>query len=223
MITLDKLNKQEALRYLGCAAQVPDENTEKLIEECEREILKAAKPKYLYKAFDIAFTEDGVLLEECSILLTGSDIKEHLEGCFGAVLMCATISSDIDRIIRTAQVTDMAKAVIMNSLASVAVEQVCEKTELIINDEFKDCEKTWRYSPGYGDLPIELQKDILTVLDAPKKIGLCTGNTSMLLPVKSVTAIIGLSKEKVNRKRRGCISCNLKETCQFRKVGNRCV
>lgn len=223
MITLEHLNINEALYYLGYKGNKPDDNTKQLIGICEEEVLKAAQPKYLYKTFDLVFNEDNIELLGSSVLLRGSDIKEHLKGCEKAVLMCATISSSVDLLIRKTQVTDMAKAIIINSLASVAVEQVCDKVEKKIYNEYKDYFKTFRYSPGYGDLPIDIQGDILNTLNAQKLIGLCTGSTNMLTPVKSVTALIGLSRQPVPKRKRGCLSCNLRETCQYRKVGSRCV
>lgn len=223
MITLQSLNKQEALRYLGYGTHQPDENITRLLDDCEQEIIKTAIPKYLYKQFPITFTQEGVQVENTSLLLKGTHIYNHLAGCFGVVILCATLSANIDKQIRQAQLTDMTKALVLDSLASVAVEQVGEQVESLVDSEYPGVYKTWRFSPGYGDFPIETQKDMLTVLDAPRKIGLCTAESSMLMPVKSVTAVIGLSHEKVKKENRGCASCNLKETCQFRKEGNRCV
>ncbi|HHZ06442.1 MAG TPA: methionine synthase [Clostridiales bacterium] len=223
MITLESLNRIEAMRYLGCGSTPPDDNTKALLDECELKVLSACQPKYLYKYFDIDTITSSVTLKGCSLVLGGRDIVAHLEGCYGVVIMCATLSGGIDNLIRTLQITDMARAVVANALASVAVEQVCDRVEKLIDMQYNNCYKTFRFSPGYGDLPIDIQKDFLTVLDAPKKIGLCTGATRMLTPIKSVTAIIGLSNNTIGKKKRGCVSCNLKGSCQFRKAGNRCV
>ena len=55
---------------------------------------------------------------------------------------------------------------------------------------------TPRFSPGYGDLPIELQRDFLTLLDASRKIGLTATESSMLVPSKSITALIGIRSDQ---------------------------
>ena len=117
----------------------------------------------------------------------------------------------------------MAKAVVLDALASVAVEQLCQKLEDQIGRDFTQYYKTWRFSPGYGDLPVTLQRDFLNVLDAPRKIGVCTNESSMLTPAKSVTAVVGLSREEIKKKRRSCTDCTLRERCAFRKAGERCV
>lgn len=224
MIALDKLNFNEALRYMGCKKGMADSRTVELLNNCERLVVSSSVPRYCYRVFDINETESGVELSGTNLVLGGEDIKRHLNGCYGVVLMCATLSGKIDLLIRKSQLEDMSKAVVINSLASVAIEQVCDKAEEEIYTFLPaDCYKTWRYSPGYGDLPITLQKDILNILDAPRKIGLCTDSSMILTPIKSVTAVIGLSHTPVSPAKRGCLCCNLKNTCQYRKVGNHCV
>ncbi|MEE0859708.1 MAG: methionine synthase [Acutalibacteraceae bacterium] len=223
MITLENLNYNEALRYMGCRSDKADNHTMDMLAECEKLVIENSVPRYRYAVYDINETAQGIEVLGTNILLTGEDIKRHLHGCYGIVLMCATISGKIDILIRKTQLEDMSKAIVVNSLSSVAIEQVCDKAEKEIYNQLGECYKTWRYSPGYGDLPINLQKDILTTLDAPRKIGLCTSESMTLTPIKSVTAIIGLSHNPVSPAKRGCLSCNLKDTCQYRKVGNHCV
>lgn len=223
MITLDKLNFDEALRYMGCKKGMADARTMDMLDECEKIVVSISVPRYCYKVFDINEVESGVELVGTNLVLSGEDIKRHLKDCYGVVIMCATLSGRIDALIRKTQLEDMSKAIVVNSLASVAIEQVCDKAEEEIHLSLPHCYKTWRYSPGYGDLPITLQKDILNILDAPRRIGLCTDNSMMLTPIKSVTAVIGLSHSPVSPAKRGCLCCNLKNTCQYRKVGNHCV
>ena len=211
MIKIDSLDFNEVLRYLGDRKVPMNSSMENIMAECEKEFLSAIKPRYLYK-----------IITPDSRLLQGESIKEHLKGCEKAVIMCATVGAEVDRLIRRSQVTDMAKAVVFDAMGSVAVEEICNKAEEIIAQEAKGFNLTWRFSPGYGDYPIELQKVFLQLMNAPAKIGLCTNDSFLLTPVKSVTAIMGLSKNPIERKRRGCLGCNLVKDCKFRKVGTRC-
>lgn len=73
-------------------------------------------------------------------------------------IFAATISDGIDRQLRIAQVSDITKAFVMDSLASVAVEQVCDKFEQILKEQTQGYYQTFRFGLGYGDLPIEQQK-----------------------------------------------------------------
>ena len=212
MIELSAINRAEVLRYLGNSRTGMTESMTLLLDECEREILSTATPKYLYKT--VSADESG--------LLVGESIARHMQNCEYAVVICATLGAGIDKLIRTAQVTDMAKTVVLDAMASAAIEQVCNKLDGIIAAQNEGKFLTWRFSPGYGDYPIELQKDFLTILDAPRKIGLCTNDSSILTPTKSVTAIMGVSDTPLEQKRRGCTGCNMAKTCKFRKNGERC-
>ena len=193
MIKLEKLNRNEAVRYLGGAGIRLNYRMDVLMDECEKAVLEKASPKYLYVEKDLP----------CPQIMGGKDIESHLNGCEKAIVMCATVGSEVDKLIRISQISDMARAVVMDSLASVAVEQVCNAFDKIIAEKYSDYNMTFRFSPGYGDYPIELQKIILQMLDAPKKIGLCTNDNFLLTPTKSVTAVLGLSKNPIERKKRG--------------------
>lgn len=212
MIELSTISRAEVLRYLGNSRAEMTETIENLLNECESEIIRTATPKYLYKT--VSLNESG--------LLVGESISRHMQNCENAVLICATLGAEVDKLIRTTQVTDMAKAVVLDAMAGAAIEQICNKLDDIIAAENEGKFLTWRFSPGYGDYPIELQKDFLTILDAPRRIGLCTNDSSILTPTKSVTAIMGVSNTPLEQKRRGCASCNMAKTCKFRKNGERC-
>ncbi len=222
MKTIESIDQKEALRYLGYVGNKPEENIQKILNECESNVLDIIDPRYIYKCFDIISNEDKIVLDNCKLELTGNDIVNHLKGCTKVILMCATLSMNMDRFIRVTQITDMTKAVIIDSLASVAIEKICDNIQDEILEEYSGYFQTYRYSPGYGDFPIEIQKDFLSVLDAPKKIGLTSTNDCILTPKKSVTAIIGLSETQLRTEKRGCQSCNMKDTCLYRKKGERC-
>ena len=116
----------------------------------------------------------------------------------------------------------MAQAVVLDAMASTAIEQVCAQVDEIIAAQNPERFMTFRFSPGYGDYPISLQRDFLRLLDAPRKIGLSLSESCLLVPAKSVTAVAGLSASPVPRRKRGCAVCNLKMTCQYRRNGEHC-
>ena len=221
-IVLGQLDKNEALRYMGHRGEDIDEQLDKLITKCEKEVLSCVKPRFVYKVCDISREEKGILVKDTNLFLTGNSIKKHLDGCDKAVLMAVTISADADRLMRIAQIRDMAEAVAIDSLCSVAVEQACDRAELIIKEENPGYYQTFRFGLGYGDLPISLQGQFLHVLNAPKQIGLNVSSTDMLTPTKSVTAVIGLSKNPIPQIARGCQTCSMNKKCQFRQKGGRC-
>lgn len=224
MDKLKRIDRSEALRYMVCS----DENIvegviAEYIDECEKRLLEVVSPKYLYKYFNIRKADNGIIPEGTNLVFAGNDIINHLEGCSGAVIIAATVGPAVDRLIRTLQVEDMTKAVIADALASAAVEQVCAMAEEEIKERMGEGRHfTWRYAPGYGDFSLDIQKRLLDVLDAPRKIGLCTSDSRLLTPIKSVTSVMGVSDNELPPKARGCITCNMREKCRFRKRGQHC-
>lgn len=212
MITLHPLSRSETARYLGGAHVQMNAAMERLMDECEAELLHTAQPKYLWRVIELP----------CEELLAGEDVRRHLAGCGRAALFCATLGAAVDRLIRVAQVRDMAKAVVLDSMASVAVEQIGQQADQRIAAQFPHQYMTFRFSPGYGDYPLALQNTFLRLLDAPRKIGLSVTADGLLTPAKSVTAVAGISDKPVAASRRGCAVCELRETCQYRRNGEHC-
>lgn len=217
-IVVENINKNEALRYLGYKNHDLDETTKELLLHSEKELLKVVKPSYVYKVFEL---KDNQLIG-VNFELQGSSIKKHLEGCEKVVFLCATLSAKVDKLIRQKQITSMTEAVMIDSLASVLIEQVLDEIEKIIMEDFEGYEHTWRFGLGYGDFPIEQQKSFLDILDAPKRISVGVNEGMMLVPAKSVTCVIGIGKGLDNRAKKSCEVCNLRENCQFRKEGINC-
>lgn len=219
---LTELDRKEALRYMGCKGEVTDSNIYTLLDECEAMVLSAARPVYIYRVFPIKFTDKGIRVGNSELYLTGEQTAKHFENCNRVVIMCATVGAGVDALLRRLQIADMAKAIAADAMAGVAVEQLCNRAEEEIFAEVSCKSRTWRYSPGYGDLPLETQKKLIEVMDAPRKLGLCLNDSLLMTPIKSVTAIIGLSDGEVNSAYRGCECCNMRERCNFRKNGGHC-
>lgn len=221
-IKLDEINKNEALRYLGCKEGQAGEDILNLLKVCEEELLQIIAPKSVWCAFDLKFLKEGVLLLDSTLVLPGKSIRRHLEGCERALLLCVTLSSYVDRLLRIYQLKDMSRALAADALASAAVEQVCDKTQELMEKEFGNWYFTWRYGLGYGDLPLDICHTFLETLHAGKEIGLYANENNILLPRKSAVCVIGLSKNPISTKNRSCLDCNMKDTCLFRKKGERC-
>lgn len=202
MITLSNLNRSEALRYMGAKALNPDKMTSDIMDEVERELLKVCRPVY-------TFTE----IPKDSPALGGNDIKEVVAESEKVLLIAATLGIYVEKLLRKTQITDMAKAVVVDAMASVAIEQFMDKIEDELKERYKGLYFTNRFSPGYGDYPLEKQREVVKILSTEKKLGLSLSDSLLLNPTKSVTAVIGLNKNEV----KGKINC----TSKCMKCGNK--
>ena len=220
-MTLSQTDIERGLIYMGSRGRdVAD--LMPLVTRCAGELGEAADPLYIYKYFDIEFTHEGVALMGTGLTLSGESIKAHLTGCRGCIVLCATLSAGADKLIRTMSAYDIAASFVTDCVASSAIESVCDEAEQEMRERLPDRFLTWRFSPGYGDLPLTLQPGLVSLLDAQKRIGLTVTDSLMLVPSKSVTAIIGVSDKELPKKVRGCTSCNMYDSCKFRKGGDHC-
>ncbi|HZK19900.1 MAG TPA: vitamin B12 dependent-methionine synthase activation domain-containing protein [Treponemataceae bacterium] len=212
-IELTALNRSEALRYMGYKSLEINTETKNFLDASEKIIVENAKPKTIWRLFE---------RHNCPLDLftrAGKDIAIHLANCTHVVFLAATIGAQVDMLIRRLQVSDMSKALFADCLASVAIEQVCDKLEAAIMQEVSKKLGTMyftsRYSPGYGDFSLSIQGAFLRILDATRKVGISVTDGGLMIPVKSVSAIIGLSDKPLEKKRRNCVSCPRKKTCTY--------
>ncbi len=212
----------EVLRYLGAAGKDPGPLLP-LAEDCARELLGLARPRWIWRAFGCQETLEGVRLD-CGLLLPGEDLRRHLSGCREAVLLAATLSQGVDALLRRTQLCDLSRSLVLESCATAAIEEVCNRGEAVIRESYPGRSLTSRYSPGYGDLPVTLQGELLALLDAPRQLGLCATGSSILTPRKSVTAVIGVREAGVETppQKRSCENCSLRESCAYWRAGSRC-
>lgn len=209
----DFINKAEVLRFLGYKGADADDNTKRLIDECAEELKSIADPRKIYRVFPA---------EACRDILQGEDIKKHVEGCSKIILLAATLGAKVDKAISMYEMKSMSKALVMDACASSLIEKTCDDAEQEMNDALDGMFMTWRFSPGYGDFPIDMQRKLIDILDAEKRIGLTVSDSFIMIPRKSVTAVIGLSDEKIEKKRLGCLACNMYDRCTLRREGGHC-
>ena len=219
-----KIERKEVLRYLGYKNQKIDKNIIDLIEVCIEEVIGICKERFVYEIFNIERKDGEIFLLESMLVLKGNDIKSHLSNSRKCVVMAATLGINVDSKIAYYSRVNITKALIMDACATTAIENLCDDIQCeIMNRALEDnLHITNRYRPGYGDFSIHNQGDILNVLDAYKKIGLSVTENSIMLPRKSVTALIGLSEIANLESKDKCKNCsNIK--CTFRKDGGYCV
>lgn len=217
-----KIDKNEVLRYLGYRGQEVTKELIKDVEETIKESKELVNVKYVYREFNIVKENDAIFLLGTNLILKGKDIFNLLNNSDKCIVMAATIGSDIERKIKLYSKYNLTKALILDSCATTAIEEVCDNLqETISKGILKGEEKfTFRYSPGYGDLALNIQKEIISILDCERRIGLKVSSEMVLFPRKSVTAIIGITNKDQSKDK--CKVCNNFERCSYRKGDKRC-
>lgn len=180
-----EINKAEAFRYAGIKGEA-NEKLSELFDKAFELLSSTVKPKAVYKCLPVTYFEGGVIIENEKIESLG--LKKFLKGETRVALMAATVGIEADRLIARYSMVEPSLALMINALAAAAVEALCNK---LCKNCFKG-EEQRRFSPGYGDFPIDYQKRIISLLSADLNIGVTLTNSLMLAPSKSVTAVVPL-------------------------------
>lgn len=187
-----EINKREALRYMGFSKKDAPEEIGELFSACMNLFSEVVSYKACFTKVKINFLGDGRLDLGFGVFQS-FNLEKNLNGCDEAYIFAATAGVAVDRLIMKYSKIEPSKSVVLDAIGSAAIEGFCNK----INEEMKKGVVTKpRYSPGYGDMALSKQKNILEFLDAYRKIGISLSDSFMMSPTKSVTAIVGIRTEK---------------------------
>jgi len=152
------------------------------------------------------------------MILRSKSLCEFLEGADQCVIMSATLGPRIDSRMGILQLTNMSMAYLFDLVCLHYLEMKLDAWESnfrkVVEGESKFL--TQRFSPGYGDLPLETQGEVLDYLDAQKRIGIELTGNFLMIPQKSVTAILGISEDPFKRSYSRCDACLRRENCKTR-------
>lgn len=219
---LTAINENEVLKYLGYAGgEIPADVTACIHAGMER-IVRTARPRACWRTFTLQKEGTTLAMQEAALALPGADIQKLLQDCRQCVILCATLGMEVESLLRRTQLTDLTQAVVLDACASSAIENVCDHIQEDVAADYPAYHLTDRFSPGYGDMPITVQPQLCAAMDTARQIGLTVSQSGILIPRKSVTAIIGLADVPQTLRFRGCEHCRLFKTCNLRKEGKSC-
>ncbi len=209
---------KETARYLGYSRFVsPDQDVSELLEKAASEMAEVMKAQAVFEIYDLTVVEcrdsgvskppyeptDQVVsirpsdysttLSFADVTLQSRDLGRNLAGCSQVALLAATIGPQVDALIRRHSSLDPVYASILQATGAMFIEELVD----LVNSEIKKIAEAQglktrpRYSPGYGDVPLEVQKDFFRLLPCTR-IGLTLMDTLIMAPEKSVTAFVGL-------------------------------
>ena len=184
---------KEVARYLGYSRTVsPDQDVSGLMEKAADEMAAIMKPQAVFEVFDLTVGLESEL-SFADVSLHSRDLSRNLAGCSKVALLAATLGPQVDALIRRHSSTDPVYASILQATGPMYIEELVD----LVNEEIKKIAASEglktkpRYSPGYGDVSLEVQKDFFRLLPCTR-IGLTLMDTLIMAPEKSVTAFVGL-------------------------------
>ena len=171
-------------------------NLEQLIDEELSLADKLIAPKKIIHSETIKENNGCHIRLQNGLEIQSSHMCKLLSGCHTAYGFAVTIGKLLeekrDRYLKDNENT---RALVLDSIGSVAVEEYAENTH---NEIKKIANKnsghvTRRFSPGYGDWKLESQKYFLLWLEA-EKINIRLTDKYIMIPEKSISALLGVKK-----------------------------
>lgn len=214
---MDGIDRKEIFRYLGYGGREADEATKQLVEECVNELQDVAEFRVVMREFPLTMMDDGTVDGGC-FRIKSKNLFKNLGGCSQVLLTAATLGIGVDRLLIKYERLKISKAVAIQAAAAAMIEARLNESCITWRNQYE--EKGFylrpRYSPGYGDFPLSCQRMILDGLEAGKRIGISLTDGGLMVPTKSVTAVIGVSRTYEPCLVEGCEACGNK-VCAFRR------
>lgn len=216
-----RVDRRAVLAALGYGEAAPDAAGAGLLEQAAGIVEAAATPRWVYRECAL---EQPPRLPQAALVLPGRHIARHLAGCDRCVVLALTLGGQVEQQLCAATATRIPMAVVLDAAASVLVEQYADAAEALLRAgvEREGRYLTGRFSPGYGDLPITLQDALLRLLNAQRAIGLTVTGSGILVPRKSITALLGSAAHPVQGQLAACDDCTLAGRCERQGEGRYC-
>ena len=213
-----KADRKEIFRYLGYRGREPETGVADAADSCAAALQTVVEPRHVRRVFPLEWVSaDRFRIEGMDVV--SRNLSRNLRGCSEVCLMAATLGLGPDRLVQRAEALGkMSRAVILQAAAAAMIEAYCDDVNEEIRREAapKGLFLRPRFSPGYGDFSLEHQTELFRILEVQKKIGVTLTGSLLMMPSKSVTAVIGLSKENTHCMVQGCEVCG-KQDCSFRR------
>ena len=211
------INRREILRYLGARSGQRDEAVERLVEDCIGELFAQTRPRHIVRQFPLTLGADGEIDGGC-FRTRSRNLYKNLRDCGQILVFAATLGTGADQLIRRYSLLEMSRAVVLQAVSAAMIEVYCDQVCGQLREEYEG--QGWflrpRFSPGYGDFPLACQTALLDGLEAGKRIGIKLTDSLLMMPSKSVTAVMGLSRRPGRCLVSGCETCS-KTDCAYRR------
>lgn len=184
----------EVLRYSGILGA--DKCQESIISDAAHaveQVGETALPKSIYRECNLNIAGNICIID--GVEFKSQSLAGHLDGCDSVLLFAATLGSGVDMLINRYSAVKMSYAVMLQGAAAALIELYCDNECAELERRYEN-ERRYlrpRFSPGYGDFPLEYQHTLTNLLNAYKYTGIAVSNGGQMTPMKSVSAVIGIS------------------------------
>ena len=184
--------RKEILRYMSCKQE--DDCVKSLIDRLLPVVAESVCPRGSFVYLPVECCGDGVYVG--GEYLKSESLKNNLKDCNFAVIFALSCGISIDMLIKKHSAKSALEAFCINATATAAIEEYADRFCMEMAKEVqKEGLYTYpRFSPGYGDVSLEVQRHFFSLLPCTQRIGLTLTDSLVMAPEKSVTAFIGMER-----------------------------
>lgn len=180
------LSRSEAAQRLS----VPRDFDSKVVERVKKAILSVIDCRMAAVRVPVSVSGSEITLGD--IKLESENLSYALGESKEAFVFATTLGMGVERMLLRLSRLSVSEHFIADALASAYAEAAADRAQKML-DGYGKTKK--RFSPGYGDLPLEIQPKVLSMLEADKTLGLTVTEGLLMKPQKSITAIVGIENE----------------------------
>lgn len=195
-IPFEDFRRREIYRYLRLEGSEPDEETKADVERNLRRLMETAR---IAKTAELRpVRREGNILHFGSFQTESRVLAENLKTSEYVVLFAITLGAAVDRLINKLTVLSKTDAFMTDACATEMLESYANGYCREIKEAAAPYDLTThpRFSPGFADFGLEHQWPLIRTLKADKKIHIALTDGNMLIPTKTITAIMGLDKRR---------------------------
>ncbi len=195
---IDALDRKEVLRYLGYRGQEVTPELDGRLDAAIASCLAIGRAR-------------------------ASSMRRHMAGARKVGVLAVTIGMGVERELKRLSLTDHLGQVLFDAAATTMVERAADAAEatLVGMAAREGLYTNFRFSPGYGDMPMQTQPVLLDALDARRRLGITLSPTLLMTPTKSVTAVVGMFDTPQPSTHASCADCFCRAFCNLRATTGR--
>lgn len=200
---------RDILRFLHFRQENIPQNILDDIDAALDTIYRCADFREVHRRVPVKIEEDALWLDE-SVRLPYKSLRLLFKNCSHIYVVACTLGLSISRLIKKEMAINPAHGVMLDACASMVADAYAGYIQETLGFT------TSRFSPGYGDVPLETQRIFAQLLQIEKKIGVHLTEGNLMIPEKSIIYLTGELCEKEDHIGLSCKDCE--RDCIYRKV-----
>lgn len=214
-----EISESAVCSRLGYRDRSPSASTLPIIKSQITKSHTLIKPAYTYSLKALEGITGEQAFVEGSLVFTSRTVSHVLIGCKQIVVFLVTIGGGLDdEMSRLMEKGNILEATILDAIGTEAVVQTSYRLQEVVKEMARASgyQATVRYSPGYCDWDVSQQQVLFQAIDSVA-LGVSLTESSLMIPIKSISGILGIGVFNTNIKPPCLVVCDKRESCSHKR------